>query len=473
MWRKYLCEKLELRKHHKKIIIDEIGITENRDFIEFLKKNSIEFESVSNESSLIAAKRVNIFITAKLSIPMFIKSKTEIYDIEDILPFELSLSLIKKYPKEKICSVVAYNLDTLKYTLIEENNFEKILKEADLYFINKKNKFLKKNIEQKLNQIKNYDDVLSVAKMYGELVYNSCLLDEDIDNEFVEAVDNVTFDTILNKDVYKNAFYASLKDFKTINKVIPYIKQTIQDKFALVCFDGMGIPEWNFLKQFLKNFNVSIKERYIFALIPTITQISRSSLFSGEIKKCYKERVNETFEFKNKFQDLYVKSFFEGEINKNSLIGVDAVKIIYNLFDDNAHNYIVPPNKKNKNGYFKFIESYIKNSTIKKEMAMLLNSGYKIFISSDHGCVVSKGIACKIDKYLIESGSKRAAIVEESSLLKQYEDKFFVFNPPFSNSSVIIPKDRLAFHNKGKHIITHGGITLEELVVPFVEIEGW
>lgn len=472
MWAEYFVERLNLKEHCKKVIVDKLGITQEREFVDFLEKESIDVEWISDEVTLLSSNSDNIIITSDIQIPTFIKNKSRVYIIEDELSFKFSLGLIKKYKRSDINRVIAYNLEKFKYPYLNENNFDNILAEANRYFLNKRNKFLENNIKEKLKNIENYDDILEIAQLYGEIVYNSYLLDTDVNNELIEELDRVTFDIILkNISLYKNAFYSSILNFKTVNKAVSYIKSVNLGKFALVCFDGMGIPEWYFLKRYIQNLGANIKERYIFALIPTITKISRSSLFSGKLEECYKTRINESLEFRNNFEDLYCKSFSEGEINENNLIGVDAVQIVYNLFDDNAHSFIVPPNKINKNGYFEAVKNYLEDSTIIKEIKILLNSGYKIFLSSDHGCIVAKGMGSRVDKYLIESGSKRAAIVGNNSLLEQYEGKYFIFEPPFSNSKVVIPKDRLSFHSKDKFIITHGGITLEELVVPFVEID--
>jgi len=470
-WGERLVEKLNLRERYKKVIVDKFGITEDKEFVDFLNRKNIDVKYVSDEKALLLSNNYNIIITSDIQIPVFVRNKSRIYTIEDNLPFQLSLGLIKKYKKNDIKKVIAYNLEVLKYPYLDESNFENIQAEANRYFLNKRNKFLENDIKEKLKNIETPNDILEIAQLYGEIVYNSYLLDTYVNNELIKELDKVTFDVILNSKVYINAFYSTISDFKTVDKVILYIKSVNPSKFALVCFDGMGVPEWYFLKQYFQSLDVNIKERYIFALIPTITKISRSSLFSGKLEECYKTDINESLEFKDNFQDLYCNSFSEGEINENSLIGVDAVKIVYNLFDDNAHSFIVPPNKINKNGYFEAIKNYLRNSTIIEEIKILLNSGYKIFLSADHGCIVAKGMGSRIDKYLIESSSKRAAVVKSSSLLEQYKDKYFVFEPPFSNSKVVMPKDRLSFHFKDKFIITHGGITLEELVVPFVEID--
>ena len=143
--------------------------------------------------------------------------------------------------------------------------------------------------------------------------------------------------------------------------------------------------------------------------------------------------------------------------------------MIYNFFDDLAHKTELPPGEKTKAIYFKNILSYLGKSRIKDELLLLKSLGYSMFFCSDHGCVVAQGNGQRIDKYLIEQACKRATLISETKLANSYDAH--QYSIPFVKDKIaLLAKERTLFASKKETRISHGGITLDELVVPFVEI---
>jgi len=95
--------------------------------------------------------------------------------------------------------------------------------------------------------------------------------------------------------------------------------------------------------------------------------------------------------------------------------------------------------------------------------------GYSIFFCSDHGSVVARGNGQKIDKYLIEQSCKRATLISKSKLANSYDANQYKI-PFITDKIALLAKDRTMFASKKETKISHGGITLDELIVPFVEI---
>ena len=84
----------------------------------------------------------------------------------------------------------------------------------------------------------------------------------------------------------KSLFYETFQNIKSVDKILPFIdnkKSNDNKKIALICFDCMGIAEWELLKTFFKDFDFT--ERYLFSLIPSITSISRGAIYSASHTK--------------------------------------------------------------------------------------------------------------------------------------------------------------------------------------------
>jgi len=110
----------------------------------------------------------------------------------------------------------------------------------------------------------------------------------------------------------------------------------------------------------------------------------------------------------------------------------------------------------------------LKKSTVLLTLQSLLKNDFAVYICSDHGSVIATGNGQKLDKYLVDSFAKRAIIIplESTDLIEQTKIKI----PFIENRLIALPEGRSMFANKNQIEINHGGITVEEMVVPFIKI---
>ena len=140
------------------------------------------------------------------------------------------------------------------------------------------------------------------------------------------------------------------------------------------------------------------------------------------------------------------------------------------MFDDIAHSIIFSENEKSKANYFDQILTYLKSSSLEDDIKLLYNNEFKIYFCSDHGNVLAIGNGTKIDKWLVEESAKRAYIADQSSLLSDISfDKYTI--PFIENKYAILADEDEMFNNKNSKGLVHGGISLSELVVPFIEVK--
>jgi len=269
------------------------------------------------------------------------------------------------------------------------------------------------------------------------------------------------------------SFASTQKNPKSVNKILANIKSDDPEKTALICFDCMGYAEWYLLQEYLSNNGLSFTDTALFTMLPSVTCISRSAIFHGSrdvfnIKS--PGMSDEAKAFKEYFTGKETKYFTEKDpITDDSLLGYDCISILYNFFDDLCHSTKFPPNEAGKQLYFDAVRAYLKKSLVSQTLQTLRSDGFTIYICSDHGSVVAFGNGKKFDKYLIDSFAKRAIIIpaEASSLIDYTKIKI-----PFIDDKLIaLPEGRTMFANKNQIEINHGGITVEEMVVPFIKIK--
>ncbi len=106
---------------------------------------------------------------------------------------------------------------------------------------------------------------------------------------------------------------------------------------------------------------------------------------------------------------------------------------------------------------------------------MLLAKGFAIYITSDHGNVEAAGYGRPKEGMLAELRGERVRIYSEDILRSRVASTFpdaLCWKPlglPEDFLPLLAP-GRRAFVLDGQRTVAHGGITLEEMVVPFVRV---
>lgn len=460
--------------------MDNTGLIRSTAFISFLKDIGKKFHLVSTVLELI--KSVNrqdrsVIITnlPLVSLPSNLKNENEIivFNFSD-LPFNLPAQFYERMSIDEVIKT----LEFIVHENIEKDDLQKytvkdILDKANKYTLKAEYKLHLDLLSNLLDKEIDYDDILQIGYSFGYLIYLAWMTNQKLQNELIEKVDEVVSQYIL-ADKWKTVFYEPVSTLKLVDKIRKYIKQGQKKKIALICFDGMGVAEWFLLKNYLKQGDFALNERFIFSMIPSNTLISRSAIFYGDLETVYSLNYsNEEKELKDFFNNYFVKFFKEDEkMDQKNLLGVNLVSIIYNVFDNIAHATQLPAGKKNKNIFFSNVINYLEKSSILNSLKTLIQNDFQIYLCSDHGSVVAQGNNQKIDKWLQDQYSKRACIVKNDELTRNLKHiDCDCIKIPFDDTRlVLLAKNRTMFDSEKNIGITHGGITVEEIVVPFIEV---
>lgn len=477
-WENAINIKLNLEDISRQVITDYTGILFSEEFQIFLQEKNISFKQAGNITELYAFSEepeTKILFTSLREIPPFLSAKADVkkFTLAD-LSLNADVKALEQLSISELISLLNYLNTTNLLQSITQGNILQLLQNAkqnyNEVFISK----LKEEIELLLQTEIHYDSILQLGLHLGKLQFAICISGSAEEQKelvsFQQRIDQFTFNYILSGNL-KNIFYESASSVKSVDRIIPYLKTKSQKKIALICFDCMGISEWELLKEYLQPIGASFKEQPTFALIPSITAISRNSIyFSNNTEAFQLKPINEGKELQLKFPDNICKLFREKDnITPDTLLGVDVVSIIYNFFDDLSHSAQFPPKVDNKSLYFDAVKNYLANSNVIKQLSTLLDERYKLFFCSDHGSVVAKGNGKKIEKYLQEKFAKRACLMVKKTLAEF--QNFPQMKIPFvDNKLLVLPEGRTMFNNLNSIEISHGGITVDEIVVPFIEV---
>ncbi len=268
------------------------------------------------------------------------------------------------------------------------------------------------------------------------------------------------------------------------------IEDTGSSRAALIVVDGLALDQWVTIRQLLQkqDANLVMRESATFAWIPTLTSVSRQSIFSGKPPLYFPSSINST----NSEEKLW-KQFWEGH-------GLSRLDVAYQrgLGDGDAAGVLdsaIHPGKTKvvglvvdkvdkimhgmqlgSAGMHNQIKQWCHAGFLSALVGQLLDYGYEVWLTADHGNIQCDGKGRPSEGVIAETRGERVRVYPTPELRAQVAGAF-----PFAHEwqPVGLPADyfplvaggRDAFVNPGDAIVGHGGVAIEEVIVPLVKFE--
>lgn len=290
----------------------------------------------------------------------------------------------------------------------------------------------------------------------------------------IEKEINVPFQDYL-KQTYSGLHSSNyFKSPKIVSKILPFLANQKIEKQALLVIDGMAYWQYEMLKKELDNSLIS-NEGYTYAWIPSITQLSRQSIFRGaNPDSSYKQNPTN--------EERLFKAFWLKEGVSEAMIGythgipetlnysLSKQAIVITDLDDQMHGAL-------DLGMLRVTTNYlIEKKSITSLINGLTDNGYAVYLTSDHGNIQAKGYGALKEREKLgtnQSGSRSERHLEYS---KPELAKYFLESNPDLNGQVvndghvIYMSSDLAF-SRDKSTVTHGGSHILEVIIPFIELK--
>jgi hypothetical protein len=107
---------------------------------------------------------------------------------------------------------------------------------------------------------------------------------------------------------------------------------------------------------------------------------------------------------------------------------------------------------------------------------LLLDQGFLVYLTSDHGNIEAEGCGRPAEGAVADLRGERVRIYPDAALRAKVKERFpaaLEWDPvglPDDYFALLAPS-RQAFVQEKKRTVSHGGISIEELIVPLVQIE--
>ena len=379
-----------------------------------------------------------------------------------------------------------------------------------------------RNLFMALNDSPNHEEW---KELYKKLVYWELEIDKSNSSEMMEVLQtqkseaNTEFFKYISKNyanwIKDNGKTGPLMSHRLFeNKIAPHIKPG-QPTFMVVV-DNLRYDHWKAFQATLSESYRVADEDMFYSILPTATQYCRNAIFAGMLPIDIERHF--PLEWKNDDEDggknLYEEFFFANQLKhlKMDKLKWQYVKITNNddarLLEDNIHNYltndltvivynfvdmlshartemeVLKELAGDEVSYRSLVVSWFEHSPLHRALKKIAEKNIQVFMTTDHGSVrvktPSKCVGDRATTANLRYKHGRNLQFENRDVLAFRDPKLAGLPTPNVSSSFIFAKEDVFlcypnnynyFVNYYKNTFQHGGVSLEEMIIPIIRLE--
>ena len=297
------------------------------------------------------------------------------------------------------------------------------------------------------------------------------------------------------------------------NKVLPHIDKVTPTVFILI--DNLRYDQWKVLQPMFTELFRLVEEDTFYSILPTATQYCRNAIFAGllpvEIEKRFPQWWKNDDEEGSK--NMYEEELFRAQLkqlkredirssytkvlhyqdgqrlveNMHNLLQYDLSIVIYNFVDMLSHARtemeVLKELAADEVSYRSITASWFEHSPLFQAIKKISDRKFNLILATDHGSVrvktPTKVVGDRQTTTNLRYKHGRNLNYDAKEVLVVKDPKEAGLPSPNLNSSYIFAKeDRfLCYPNNYNHYVNyyrntfqHGGVSLEEMIVPVVRL---
>jgi len=296
-------------------------------------------------------------------------------------------------------------------------------------------------------------------------------------------------------------------------KVIPLLKSTAEPVYFFL-IDNLRYDQWKAIQPMIAEMFRIVEDDAYFSILPTSTQYSRNAIFAGLMPLDIQNRfpnlwLNDEDEGgKNLNEDLFLEDLLKRhkldiKFNYRKITKLEDGKdladnmsnlrnnrfnvIVYNFVDLLSHvrteMVVIKELAEDEAAYRSLVQSWFEHSPLFDILKSISETRANVVISTDHGSIkvrkpskvigdrsTTTNLRYKSGKNLNYTEKEVFAIrkPEDGKLPKQHVSSSFIFSK--EDFFFVYPNNYNHFVNMYKDTFQHGGLSLEEMIIPIITL---
>ena len=260
-------------------------------------------------------------------------------------------------------------------------------------------------------------------------------------------------------------------------------------KIALIVVDGLAMDQWLVVRDALasRQPGFRFREQAVFAWIPSLTSVSRQATFAGKAPIFFPNSIQTTdrepalwaqFWADQGFapnEVVYIKGLGDGNLETVSEALSHPRARVAGLVVDKVDK-IMHGMEMGTAGMHNQVCQWAKQPYLNTLLDLLLDRGFRVYLTSDHGNVEAEGCGRPSEGAVADLRGERVRIYPDAALRGKVKERFpaalewGTVGLPADYLALLAPA-RQAFVQEKQRTVSHGGVSVEELIVPLIQIE--
>lgn len=484
-------------------------LTNGFDAIDYVKEHPLDVvlldESMPGISGLETLAKIKAI---KSNLPVVMITKNEAENVmEDAIGSQISDYLIKPVNPSQVLLSLKKILDNKR--LVSEKTTTSYQQEF-------------RNLFMELNS---NPDAQEWQKIYAKLVYWEMEMDKSDSPEMREVFQTQKDEANTEFFKYVSRHYASwikpgnsdapvMSHSLIAQKVLPNLSKGTPTFFVLI--DNLRLDQWRAIQPiFAESFRILTEDSF-YSILPTATQYARNAIFAGQLPIDIAKQFPQLWKndddegSKNQHEEEFLKAQLKrlgkGDLkisytkiltndagqqlvnNIHNMLGNDLNVIVYNFVDMLSHARtemeVLKELASDERSYRSITKSWFEHSPLYEALKKIADKKVKLVLATDHGSIrvntPAKVVGDRQTTTNIRYKHGRNLNYENRDVLAFRDPKEAGLPSPSINSSYIFARENtyLCYPNNYNHFVNyykntfqHGGVSLEEMIVPVVVME--
>jgi hypothetical protein len=266
---------------------------------------------------------------------------------------------------------------------------------------------------------------------------------------------------------------------RALHQVAPFLARRIEDgaKILLIVIDGLGFAQWTRLRV-ATGLHVAVSTGCL-AVIPTLTTVSRQAIFAGSLPVDFEDTLDSTRAEERRWKSFWAANGVKpNDVSYAKVLGATrtdvpeitgrVAAVVVNAVDEILHGAEVLGDRQVATN----VDLWANSGFLTQIVSNGNDQGYEIWITSDHGNIPTTPGPVPREGQTVESAGTRVRLYPNITLREQASDFGAIWDPPgvpVGKLNPMFARGRAGFHRTGVRV-SHGGMSLDEVIVPFVRV---